>query len=512
MGFLRKIWGFISAYKGAAPVVEHRYIMASQRIIGLLILLTALLSLCTYIFFGDAVSLPYLAGFSLYLLGLFLLFKLDFHRFGRLLLSISVPLFALLMSVIIKRNDVVIQEFTYYETRVIILATGILPLLLFSFREAKWMIGAMLTNFILLIAYDPVHNFLGVGYYQTGHDDQTYYYMNVIFTIGSWVLMASILFLDRLNFQYEKKNESLLQETQQQNNALALKNQELKNLYQEIELRNEEIIISSEHLKEANTLIEEQNEALNSRNEELGSMVEKTSEDLVQANARLRTRNEELEHFSYALSHHLRAPVASLLGLAQLYEGADEAMKGEIIKRIRSSAENMDETIHGLSGLLGHSRTLYNENIETVALKEEAQKVRLLLNKHLHRLEGEFLNDIPEELTLTLPQGFLHAILYNLVQNSLKYYNPEKPPRIELYTQNGHEDRLSLVIADNGLGIDLDQYRDQLFQMSRRFHSHTKGNGLGLYLVKKLMDEIGGEVEVSSKPLAGTRFTLHFPA
>jgi hypothetical protein len=102
----------------------------------------------------------------------------------------------------------------------------------------------------------------------------------------------------------------------------------------------------------------------------------------------------------------------------------------------------------------------------------------------------------------------VHSILYNLLNNAIKYRSPERKPVITITSQQS-EHYFILEIADNGLGIDLKQNGDNLFKLYKRFHFHTEGKGLGLYLVKLQVEALGGYIKVDSEINRFTRFTIY---
>lgn len=108
----------------------------------------------------------------------------------------------------------------------------------------------------------------------------------------------------------------------------------------------------------------------------------------------------------------------------------------------------------------------------------------------------------------SLPQYF-ESIIYNLISNSIKYRHPERTPVISV--SSGFEgDYIKITISDNGLGIDMERNKNNLFNLYKRFHFHVEGKGLGLYLVKTQMDALGGRIEVDSTVEEGTTWTLYF--
>jgi signal transduction histidine kinase len=104
----------------------------------------------------------------------------------------------------------------------------------------------------------------------------------------------------------------------------------------------------------------------------------------------------------------------------------------------------------------------------------------------------------------------LRSILYNLLSNALKYRHPDRLPHIRLACAT-EGNTLVLKVQDNGLGVS-ELQRMRLFQLFQRLHTHVEGSGLGLYMVKKIVENAGGTIEVQSQVNEGTTFTIRFPA
>jgi len=477
-------------YKGRSHTSEHRYIWIAKLFILLLLVLIPLILVPIYVFFGFDSSFPFLIGLWFYHLALLLLIKADFHKTARFLLSISLSVFLLALSIHLKLSFERVQNFEYYSIRVILLVLCILPLLLFRVKKKRLVLSGILFNFLCLMLFDPVHEIFEAGYYQVGLNDEDYYFMNVIFFVAANLLVVSLYFLNLVNYKFESRIGELLKEK---------------------EKFLEELTSSSEYLKEANRIIEEQNEELNVKNEQLGHFVEKTNEDLMAVNHTLRRRNEELEQFSYALSHNLRGPVASILGLANLIRSADQQTINEIKERIVVTAENMDEIIHGLSGILDTYDTDARNEPSMINIKEEVAEVIGSLQNHIHRIKASVNVDINPDLYLSVPHGYFNTILYNLIHNSIRFHKPEGTPEISIYAEIKLNGYATIHVQDNGLGMDLIRHRTEIFKMSKRFHEEPQGNGLGLYLVKKMVDQVEGKIDVESKPMQGTKFSVHIP-
>ncbi|RZK34420.1 MAG: ATP-binding protein, partial [Hymenobacter sp.] len=105
----------------------------------------------------------------------------------------------------------------------------------------------------------------------------------------------------------------------------------------------------------------------------------------------------------------------------------------------------------------------------------------------------------------------LRSILYNLLSNALKYRHPSRPPQVRVACTPDKDGQLVLQVQDNGLGVS-EWQQARLFQLFQRLHTHVEGSGLGLYMVKKIVENAGGTISVQSQVDVGTTFTVRFPA
>ena len=105
----------------------------------------------------------------------------------------------------------------------------------------------------------------------------------------------------------------------------------------------------------------------------------------------------------------------------------------------------------------------------------------------------------------------LRSLVYNLLSNAVKYRAPDRAPVVHLRAYQTPQGPTVLEVHDNGLGLDKAQ-QAKLFGMFQRLHTHVEGSGIGLYIVKKIIENAGGTIAVQSQPGIGTTFTVSFPA
>lgn len=221
----------------------------------------------------------------------------------------------------------------------------------------------------------------------------------------------------------------------------------------------------------------------------------------------LQRLNHELDQFIYHASHDLRSPLTTILGLVNLIK------LDEPTPLIAKYSELIDERVHHLDGLLKDLVSItYNNKThlqpETINLDDE---VRTILREFHHQY-----NHVQAFLTIEGSHEFatdpirFRTIVRNLISNALKYHNPHvSTPFLKIHVHN-KTDQAIISVEDNGIGIE-DAYLMQIFGMFFRATERSKGTGLGLYIVKSMVDKLGGHIHVTSKHEMGTTFSVELP-
>ncbi|KAA3440123.1 CHASE domain-containing protein [Rufibacter hautae] len=220
--------------------------------------------------------------------------------------------------------------------------------------------------------------------------------------------------------------------------------------------------------------------------------------------------NNDLDNFVYTASHDLRSPLANLEGLTsallETVEGNEESEEHLLLHMVASSIGKLKGTIHDLTEITKVQKDL-DSQAEMLSFAEVLAGVEEDIAPMI-QASGSQLQTTFEVKHLRYARKNLRSILYNLVSNAVKYRDPARKLTVHIHTsrQDGY---VVLSVADNGLGIREDQ-QEKLFTMFRRFHSHVEGTGIGLYIVKRIIENNGGRIEVSSKQGEGTTFTVYF--
>ncbi|MDQ3291192.1 MAG: PAS domain-containing protein, partial [Bacteroidota bacterium] len=247
----------------------------------------------------------------------------------------------------------------------------------------------------------------------------------------------------------------------------------------------------------------------------LGSLIDLTDLKLAQeelriTNANLIRINNDLDNFVYTASHDLKSPISNIEGL--LYhlelelENTDEHIL-EILTHIKKSVDRFKTTIKDLAEITKAEKQ-EEDDIAEVSVEELLEDIKVSINNLIEESAAVIETNCVDCPAIRFSKKNLRSILYNLISNSIKYRDPERPLAIHLSTERTEEYSI-LIVEDNGLGIEEDQ-QSKLFGMFKRFHSHVEGSGVGLYIVNKIVKNAGGKIEVFSKPNHGTKFKIFF--
>ncbi|HEY4325954.1 MAG TPA: PAS domain S-box protein [Mucilaginibacter sp.] len=230
---------------------------------------------------------------------------------------------------------------------------------------------------------------------------------------------------------------------------------------------------------------------------------EKMNADLVQ-------RNTDLEQFTYIVSHNFRAPVANILGLTNMLNNFDlDVNESQDVKSaLTASINNLDQIIMDMNHILQVSSRV-NDKTEVVSFKPLVKEINLSLSNLIQTENVTISFNFDAVSSFTTIKSYMHSIFYNLILNGIKYKRAGVNPVISITTRKSY-DKLEIIFKDNGKGIEEKNMKD-LFGLYKRFDNSIEGKGLGLFMVKMQVENLGGKVSLQSKPGSGTTFKLEFP-
>lgn len=221
-------------------------------------------------------------------------------------------------------------------------------------------------------------------------------------------------------------------------------------------------------------------------------------------------QNKRLLNFTYIVSHNIRSHSANLTGLINLIDQTeDEEEKQDLFNMLKTSTHKLEETIQNLNEIISVQNNL-NQAKSVLNLKQEIERTFLVVNDVILESKVQIKNEVADNINLEVIPAYLDSILLNLITNAIKYRSPERQPVIELSTETEGE-YLVLLVKDNGLGLDLQKFKDKLFGMYKTFHNNPNSRGIGLFITKNQIEAMNGKVEVESQVNVGTTFKIYFP-
>ena len=276
-----------------------------------------------------------------------------------------------------------------------------------------------------------------------------------------------------------KVNDALVRQSRE---ALSAVEQGSQSPYEALKAKNRQLITLMQQLEEKNNVNRQQVDEIQGLNEELNR------------------KNQDLTEFAYTLSHDLKNPLSNIMVLTDLAKKTED--KTLFLEKIATSAHVIDDIVRGLMQIVDVDQDVSTQ-IKTLNFQEI-----------IDRLAAEYLpggaadthirTDLREE-RIHYVEPYLNSILRNLISNAVKYQAEERPLQLTIATRR-QDDYVVLSVADNGIGMDLTRHESNLFKPFRRFTQQRTGKGIGLHLIKKMIEKNGGRIEVTSTVGQGTTF------
>ncbi len=255
--------------------------------------------------------------------------------------------------------------------------------------------------------------------------------------------------------------------------------------YEEIKFKNQQLIVLT-------TELEEKNEAIQQQMEEIKAL-----------NTVLDGKNQSLTDFTYTLSHDLKNPLSNIMALSQLARNTLD--KETFLEKIEVSAQVMDRIIKGLMEIIDIDQHT-TDNVKEMHFEDMVARLQEEYDRDLAACQGEVVTHFEAE-SIRYVAPYLESILRNLFSNAIKYH-AERPMRLTI-TTHVEDSFMLLMVKDNGIGINLEKHRAMLFKPFKRFTRQQSGKGLGLHLIKKMIEKNGGSIKVESTPGEGTTFLCY---
>jgi PAS domain S-box-containing protein len=232
--------------------------------------------------------------------------------------------------------------------------------------------------------------------------------------------------------------------------------------------------------------------------------------EMERSHKKLALRNDELDNFVYTASHDLRAPLNNMgvlvEYLAEEMPSAQGNAKGQLyLNTLTKCIADLKNTLEDLTTV---TEIHPGEKKELVELKSVVEEVQGSLSEQIKEAGAQVKVDLTVPF-LTIPKKHARSLVFNMLSNALKFRSPERKPVITI-TSALEKDKTRLSFADNGIGIRAVNL-PKVFMIFKRFNPEVAGRGVGMYLVKRVVDLNGGDIYVESKENVGTTFHVEFP-
>jgi len=227
---------------------------------------------------------------------------------------------------------------------------------------------------------------------------------------------------------------------------------------------------------------------------------------LEKQNSELKKTNHELDKFVYSVSHDLRSPLTSILGLISfIEEDTNESETRTHTKMIKNNIERLDSSIKNILNYSQNSRS--GLKIEKIPFRETINQIVDSLRNGKYAQDIRFEIDIREDADFYSDNRRFTTIVENLISNAIKHHSDAGSGRFIRISGTSGKDTLELAVADNGTGISNENI-EKIFDMFYRISANTPGSGIGLYILKETVEKLQGSVKVRSRYGIGTTFKI----
>lgn len=250
--------------------------------------------------------------------------------------------------------------------------------------------------------------------------------------------------------------------------------------------------------------LEEVNKLTLQTNQQLEERVKERTQELTRV-------NKDLDTFVYTASHDLKAPINNIEGLLTALreilqeKGAPQEDVLSVMDMIKTSVSRFKSILSDLTEVAKVQYAAAEK--DRVSLKELLEEVKLNFKDMIEEHDAVITDDFSQVPEISFSRKNLRSILYNLVSNSIKYSSPDRKPKITVTTTRENDFTL-LTVQDNGLGLRKQDHH-KVFGMFKRLHTHVEGTGVGLAIVKRIVENCGGRIDFESELGEGSVFKVY---
>ncbi|MDX2301317.1 MAG: ATP-binding protein [Microscillaceae bacterium] len=300
------------------------------------------------------------------------------------------------------------------------------------------------------------------------------------------------------------------QAIEDKNTFLQKTNTHLHEYIEELKSAEEEIRVQADELEKSNLKLDALNQKLDQIVQKRTQKLFDKNRQLQQANQELNVRNLELDSLIYRISHDLRSPLATILGLFNVLKFEnDEATTREFMTLAEGEGQRMDRFIQSIINFAQSNRLQIEPEIIQIrtliheCLKDFEKMPGMATLECQVQIQGENTPFFSDELRLKM-------IINNLISNAIQFQHNQPSNNLLVIKAYVKTQELYLSFWDNGVGIR-EECLDKIFDMFYRGSEKSRGSGLGLYIVKNTLKHLKGKIEVSTQKGIFTQFDIHLP-
>lgn len=224
-------------------------------------------------------------------------------------------------------------------------------------------------------------------------------------------------------------------------------------------------------------------------------------------------QNDRLLNFAHIVSHNLRSHTGNLGMMLSLLkeDGISPEKHAKALEHITQISESLSSTVKHLTEVV-QIQTNFGVSKEVLNLYDYVERSLAAVKADLLKCGAQVDNSVHKEATVLVlfNPAYLDSILLNLVSNSIKYRNPAVPLSISFKASSAQK-TMEILVADNGLGIDLRRHGSKVFGLNKTFHAHPDARGVGLFITRNQIEAMNGTISVESQPNKGATFKITIP-
>ncbi len=342
------------------------------------------------------------------------------------------------------------------------------------------------------------------------------FWRTIPFFIGSFLFISLSIYLIILARTRQLHKSKVLLEQQvkartklieQQKSEVEKANKEIILQKDEIEKQRDLLVNKNQEITIAKKELDETNEELMAINTNLENIVEDRTASIRKINEELTKANNELDLFIYRASHDLKGPISRLLGLTLLakMDNQDNELK-EYIDIIQKGAIDMNKVLNKLNNI--HFINREKIEYEEINLAELVEECKSSLANYMDLKDLSLKLTLEPGIKLISDKKLLTIIFENIIENAI-IFRKFKKIHVDIIVTSSDE-YLNFSIEDQGVGLS-QEIKDKMFDMFYRGSTRSKGNGLGLYLVKRSINKLRGKISVESEQGIYTCITVSIP-